>query len=76
MPWNYRVIHRQFVTCEHYAIYEVYYGDHGEIKSWTENPVEPCGETLEELREDLAHYQFALIEPVLEWEDLERVTAS
>jgi hypothetical protein len=65
MTWNYRVVHTADVAGESYAIYEVYY-DNGRPSSRTEHPSYPAGETLEELAEDLRHYQAALQQPVLE----------
>lgn len=48
--WNYRVIQD---SDGNYCIYEVYYTD-GVPTSWAENPTEPFGETVQELKRDLA----------------------
>jgi hypothetical protein len=61
MPWNYRVIQRG----DEAAIHEVLFRPDGSIEGWTEQPVFPRGETVEELREDLKRYSRALSEPVL-----------
>jgi len=66
--WNYRVIKRvgEQPTDEcTYQIHEVYYDDAGKVETWTNDPVEPSGETLEELREDCLHYSAALERNVL-----------
>jgi hypothetical protein len=61
MPWKYRVIQRG----DEAAIHEVFYRAVGSIEGWTEEPVFPRGDTIAELREDLARYSRALSEPVL-----------
>lgn len=52
--WNYRVVCRaeddEFV----YEIREVYYNEDGSIEGWTERGSTPAGNTIEELRSDLA----------------------
>lgn len=72
MTWNCRVMVRtDKQTGEKiYAIHEVYYDQDGNPESCTENPVSPMGETVDELRGDLSHYQEALAKPVLRYEDL------
>lgn len=70
--WNYRIMVRiDKQTGEKiYAIHEVYYDQEGNPESCTENPVSPMGETADELRDDLIHYNQALAKPVLRHEDL------
>jgi len=65
--WNYRVIKRQERSGDEacYQIYEVYYDREGKIELWSDDPVEPAGESLQELREDCLHYSAALERPVL-----------
>ena len=70
--WNYRVIARDG-EC---AIYEVYYDDEGNIEAFTENPVCPMGESLDELCQDLEYYQRALKQPVLDYAELSKQVAS
>lgn len=75
--WNYRVI-RKTHDCESiinpgekwvtFGIHEVYYTD-GKPSMTTEDAMEPHGETLEELLEDMKHFQLALDKPVLNYED-------
>ncbi len=66
--WNYRVIEEDGV----FVIHEVYYDDAGQPEYFTAEPVHPMGETLEELRGDLAYFQRALDLPVLKIEELQR----
>lgn len=73
MSWNYRVIRRtggygcgiegKWVS---FCIHEVYYTKRGRPKSWSEDPQDPHGETLEELRDCLNMMLAALDKPVLE----------
>lgn len=55
--WNYRIgLKRYTVDGEEvleYGLTEAYYNDKGDIKFTTERFVEPCGETKEELIENL-----------------------
>lgn len=61
MIWNYRVIeHDRF-----FAIHEGYYNDKGDITAISEDPMEPSGQTLEELKGDLEYFLQALNKPVL-----------
>lgn len=63
--WNDRVIHRTHEHGEHeYAIHEVHYRD-DKVWAWTESPVAPSGESIEELREQLQRFLFALDRPIL-----------
>jgi len=53
-----------------YAIHEAYYENDKPI-SLTEEAANPQGETLNELKDDFAHYLRAL-EPVLEFSDFDK----
>lgn len=78
MSWNYRVIsspypseaHEEFRTFE---VHEVYYDDNGGIHGVTEKCVSPYGETEEEIRADMVHFQEAFNKPILRMEDIEFV---
>jgi hypothetical protein len=70
MTWNYRVVHRVAKGEHIYAIYEAYYKRNKPI-SITEEPVNPQGETMDELKDDFAYYLRALEEPVLEFADFD-----
>jgi hypothetical protein len=70
MFWNYRIIKRIHDDgTELFAIHEVYYNDDGKPELVTEDPCEPQGETLAELKEDFEWYQKALEHPVLNYDD-------
>ena len=70
MFWNYRVIKKIHDDgTEIFAIHEVYYDDDGKPDLVTEDPCEPQGETLEELKDDCEWYQKALEHPVLNYDD-------
>lgn len=67
MTWNYRV----FREAEGgYVIREVYYEDDGSIFACTQDAVNPFGETLEELAQDLKYLKQALKLPVLTMADI------
>jgi len=65
--WNHRVL---WIPDESgggvYRVHEVYYDDDGRIEGWTAGPVEPLGESLSELREEIRYFLTALRSPVLE----------
>lgn len=75
--WNHRVIKhvRTSVidkieeTETWFSVHEVYYDDAGHPNGYTEDAVEPFGETLLELADDLDRFQVALSKPVLVHED-------
>lgn len=65
--WNYRVIRKEHETGDAiFQIHEVYYDDARKIDGWTVGPVEPSGESIAELREDIRHFQSAFRKEVLE----------
>lgn len=70
MNWNYRVVRTRTSFGELYQVHEVYYADNGEITAWTENPINPTGETPEELKKDFSMQLEALEKPVLDREDM------
>ena len=59
--WDYRVIK----TEDTYTIAEVYYRSDGTILGAV-YPVDPLGETLADLQDDLRHYALAASKPVIE----------
>jgi hypothetical protein len=73
VSWNHRVIKKTYKqgeeTTHGYEIHEVYYDKDGRIDGWTEQPVNPYGDTVEELHADLAYFLNALDKPVLEIKD-------
>ena len=68
MSWNYRVIRKRHAETDTvtYQIHEVYYGEDREIEHWTNDPVEPLGETVAELREDIRCFLHAFRHQILE----------
>lgn len=66
--WNHRVIRKRHTETESvaYQVHEVYYHENGAIEGWTEKPVAPMGETIEELREDIRYFLHAFRRPILE----------
>ena len=78
MTWNYRVISTPYPSEAHeesrtFEVHEVYYHDDGDIHCVTEGSVSPFGETEEEIRADMAHFQEAFNKPILRMEDIEFV---
>lgn len=71
MSWNYRVFKESFTskdgeTEDEYTLREVYYEEDGITpKSYTSDPMEPYGNTLEELKADLGYMALALDKPIL-----------
>ena len=67
ITWNYRVFRE---ANGDYIIREVFYKEDGFIIGCTENPVEPWGQSLEELARDIASFKEALTLPVLTLADI------
>lgn len=63
MTWNYRVCKSEI---DGYGIYEVYYREDGSIRAWSEDAIEPYGETFEELVEDFKYMSGAFAKEVIE----------
>jgi len=76
--WNYRVVKKTTltggVTEEWYGIHEVYYNSDGTAEYCTEVPVTPIGETLEDLRADVAAYAAALNKPPVDYDSIGLLT--
>jgi len=68
--WKYRVMKRVFDCEEFYGIYEVFYNKKGEIKSHSTEPVEPHGNTLEELKQDIEWMLEATKKEVLDYDHI------
>lgn len=79
--WNYRVIrHKETINLSSnpmekedqsfywYAIHEVYYDKDGNPTSITENPCDPYGEDLSELKENLEKMNAGLKKPILDYD--------
>ncbi len=66
MHWDYRV----FLEDGGYTIRTVYYDDRGVITACSQKPIEPFGESLEALQEELNLLQAALKKKVLSASDV------
>jgi hypothetical protein len=66
MNWDYRVVFED--NC--YTIRTVYYDEHGTIVACSEKGIEPSGDSIEMLQEELDLLQAALKKPVLSVADL------
>lgn len=75
--WDYRVMRRAVKikgTKKYdvsFGIYEVYF-DNGRVEGWTTDPVEPHGDTLDDLKTDIKWMRQALKKPVLDYNKLDR----
>lgn len=70
MSWNYRIIRRTIGETESFEVHEVFYRSDGTVEAWTENPIIPTGETLEELKQDFSRQLLAFESPVLDHDRL------
>jgi hypothetical protein len=50
-----------------FGIHEVYYGKGERVNGWTQNPMDPHGSTMKELRADFAMMKKAFTAPVLDY---------
>jgi hypothetical protein len=65
--WNQRVIRKPTGDEDGgciYEIHEVYYDDKGQLEPWTENPVQPFGDSPTEPREDIRWFLQACRRPI------------
>lgn len=69
MSWNYRVVKKTQNGETTYGIHECYYDENGNPSSITVEPMDPHGESIEELRDDLELMSLALTRPVLNFDD-------
>lgn len=76
MSWNHRIARRVFHgptgTEEFLAVYEVYYDDKDKPNGITSNACAPGGETLDELRTELARMLAATGQPILDYDEIAR----
>jgi len=70
MGWNYRIMRHEEqalgVEMVSYHFHEVQYNADDSVRSWTQEPCAPMGETLEELSGDIAWFIAALAKPILD----------
>ncbi|TAF52960.1 MAG: hypothetical protein EAZ61_07375 [Oscillatoriales cyanobacterium] len=65
--WDYRIIQEPEGDL---AIREVFYDETNTIIGCTDTPIEPFGQTIDELRQCLADLQAALDRPILQLSDI------
>jgi len=71
MSWDWRVVRREHENGEAtFGVYEAYYDAEGRVWAVTAEPVEAQGETLQELKDELWEQLKALIEPILNYDDI------
>jgi len=78
--WNYRVVRRKNIFIDPtnkregvdhtYAIHEAYYDENGRVGAITQEPVEPFGENVEELRHSWVMMAEAFGLPVLDYSNI------
>jgi hypothetical protein len=78
--WNYRVIRKRNVYIDPtdqkervnytYAIHEAYYDKNGHVGAITQDPVEPFGENIEELRHSWVMMAEAFGQPILDYDNI------
>jgi hypothetical protein len=78
--WNYRVVRKRYVKPDTgvrnerasytYAIHEAYYDNNGYVGAITQDPVEPFGENIEELRHAWVMMVEAFGQPILDFETI------
>jgi hypothetical protein len=67
MTWNYRVMKRKNdAGIYDFGIHEVYYDEHGNINSWTENPLTPTCSSEEDLQYELTKMMEAFKQEALQ----------
>jgi len=67
--WNYRIIKKTVKEEVVYGVHEVFYDASGSPKACTESPVEPWGESLDELIADIERMRAAADKPTLNYDD-------
>ncbi|MBM4331908.1 MAG: hypothetical protein FJ117_11940 [Deltaproteobacteria bacterium] len=78
--WNYRVVRKRNVYIDltdqkeradyTYAIHEAYYDKNGHVGAITQDPVEPFGENIEELRHSWVMMVEAFGQPILDYDNI------
>lgn len=65
--WNHRVVktHHPETDETFFTIHEAHYNENGDLYGYTATGVDPCGESIEELRSILNSMLMALAKPVL-----------
>jgi hypothetical protein len=78
--WNYRIVRKKNTYIDPknekervdytYSIHEAYYDENGYVGAITREPVEPFGDTVEELRHSLIMMAEAFGQPVLDYNNI------
>jgi hypothetical protein len=78
--WNYRVVRKKKIYIDPtdkkervdytYTIHEVYYDKNGHVGAITQDPVEPFGENIEELRHSWVMMAEAFGQPILDYDNI------
>ena len=78
--WNYRVVRKKNTCIDPtdkkvrvdytYAIHEAYYDENGHVGAITQDPIEPFGENVEELRHSWVMMAEAFGQPVLDYDNI------
>ena len=68
MGWNHRVMKSKDGDDDYYQIHEVYYDKEGKVDGYTARGTSPCGNSLQELKEDLERMLKSLDKEVLIYE--------
>ena len=68
MSWNHRVMKSKDGDDYFYQIHEVNYDKEGKVDGYTARGTSPCGNSLQELKEDLERMLNCLNKEVLDYE--------
>jgi len=78
--WNYRVVRKRHIYADPrdkkekvdytYAIHEAYYDNNGFVGAITQDPIEPFGENIEELRHSWVMMAEAFGLPILDYDNI------
>lgn len=78
--WNYRVVRKKHVYTDSmdkkeridytYAIHEAYYDNNGHVGAITQDPVEPFGNDIEDLRHSWVMMAEAFGQPILDYDNI------
>jgi hypothetical protein len=66
--WNYRIVRKEEGQFMNYSIHEAYYNPDGSVKFLTAAPMDPWGETYDDLKETMHQMAEAFHKPVLDWD--------
>lgn len=81
--WNYRIVRKKHLSADSankkekvnytYAIHEAYYDSNGYVGAITQDPIEPFGENVEELRHSWVMMTEAFGMPILDFDDIPEI---